>query len=65
MEILSIIFMVFIVFFIIAAADYMRKTIRQREDQIAQMDRFLELYKKANGLNATRQNDEGSNANGT
>jgi hypothetical protein len=52
------------VFFIIAVSDYMRKTIRQREDQIAQMDRFLELYKKANGLNATRQTDDGSDANG-
>jgi hypothetical protein len=50
--------MFFIIFFIIAAADYMRKTIRQREDQIAQMDRFIELYKNANGLNPARKNNE-------
>jgi len=64
LEILGLILYVLLVFFIIAVSDYMRKTIRQREDQIAQMDRFLELYKKANGLNATRQTDDGSDANG-
>lgn len=45
-------------FFIIAVADFMRKTIRQREDQIAQMDRFIELYKIANGLNPAQDNDK-------
>lgn len=58
MEILIVILIVFIIFFIIAVADFMRKTIRQREDQIAQMDRFIELYKIANGLNPARDNDK-------
>lgn len=57
---MGIIYMVFIIFFIIAVADFMRKTIRQREDQIAQMDRFIELYKNANGLNPAQSNNEGN-----
>lgn len=58
LEIFSFIFMVFVIFFIIAVANYMRKTFRQREDQIAQMDRFIELYKNANGLIPVRKNEE-------
>ncbi|WP_425801890.1 hypothetical protein ACHOLT_14265 [Desulfitobacterium sp. Sab5] len=49
---------IILIFFVIAVADYMRKTIRQREDQIDQMDRFIELYKSANGLNPDRNNEE-------
>jgi hypothetical protein len=41
----------FILFFIINVIDYMKKTNRQRQDQIAQMNDFIELYKKVNGLN--------------
>lgn len=52
------VYIVFIILFIIAIADFMRKTIRQREIQIDQMDQFIELYKRANGLNSTDNNDE-------
>ena len=58
MEALGWVYIVFVIFFIIAIADFMRKTIRQREIQIDQMDQFIELYKRANGLNSTDNNDE-------
>ena len=44
-------------YFLGNAIDFMKKTIRQREAQIDQMDRFLELYKKVNGLNSSLRND--------
>lgn len=58
---MGIVYAIFMIFFIIAVADFMRKTIRQREKQIAQMDRFIELYKNANGLNPSHRNDESNN----
>jgi len=63
MEALGIISWLIGLLFIINALDYMRKTIRQRETQITQMDRFLELYKKANGLNAVSGSQEGTSKN--
>ncbi len=52
---------IFIVLFIIFLVDivyFIRKTINQREKQITQMDQFIELYKKANGLNPLSMRDE-------
>ena len=56
--ILEIIFFAFTIFFIIIATDFMKKTISQREDQIAQMDRFIELYKNINGPNHIHKRSE-------
>lgn len=58
METLGLVYIVFVIMFLIAVGDYMRKTIRQREEQIAQMDQFMELYKRANGMNSVCKNDE-------
>lgn len=55
--ILGFLFLVFMIFFLVNAIDFMKKTIRQREAQTDQMDRFLELYKKVNGLNSSLRND--------
>ncbi len=55
--ILGFLFLVFMLFFLVNAIDFVKKTIRQREAQLDQIDRFLELYKKVNGLNSSPKNN--------
>lgn len=56
--VIYIFIIVFIFFFMINIIDYMKRTLSQREDQIAQMDRFIELYQKANGLDRELDREE-------
>lgn len=60
MEGIILIFWLIPIFLIIYTLDFMRKTIRQREEQIAQMDHFIELYKAVNGLNPANNEERTS-----
>lgn len=54
---ISLLPLVLILFLIARIIDFMKKTIIQREEQIAQMNQFLELYKEANHLGSDKSSE--------